>query len=173
MLLFILLCLICLTSYYLHTLWHYRIYKGVNFEQRGKLFSLYTHFIVFIGYFAFGMMIFTDPLKISIDIILRIAGLIIGLSGIVIGVVATIQKKGYTDTDQLITKGIYARLRNPMYLGIIFIHIGLPLFFGSLITLLSAFVWIPMIILWKIWEEKHLENKYGKQYNTYKKQTLF
>jgi len=60
-----------------------------------------------------------------------------------------------------------------MYLGIIFIHVGLPLFFGSMITLLSALIWIPMIILWKHWEEKHLEKKFGEEYLIYKKTTLF
>ncbi|MBN1416112.1 MAG: isoprenylcysteine carboxylmethyltransferase family protein [Bacteroidales bacterium] len=173
MLLFILSFLICLTGYGLHTFWHYQVYKGIDFQQRGKFFNVYTHLIVFIGYFAFGMMIFVDPLKINMNIVLRIAGIIIGLSGIIIVAIATFQKKGYSETDQLIKTGIYSRIRNPMYLGIIFIHIGLPLLFGSMITLLSALIWIPMIVLWKYWEEKHLEKKFGEQYMDYKRKTLF
>jgi len=149
------------------------VYKGVDLKQRGRHFNVSTHLIVFAGYFAFCLMIFTDPLKINPGIILKIAGMIIGLSGIIIGFVATIQKKGYAETDHLITSGIYSRLRNPMYLGIIFIHIGLPLFFESMISLLSALIWIPMIMLWKYWEEKHLEKKFGEQYGNYKNKTWF
>ena len=91
----------------------------------------------------------------------------------IIGAIATIQKKGYSETDYLIKSGIYSRLRNPMYLGIIFIHIGIPLFFESMITLISALIWIAMIILWKHWEEKCLERKFGEQYINFKKRTLF
>jgi len=149
------------------------VYKGVDLKQRGRHFNVSTHLIVFTGYFAFSLMIFSDPLKINLGIILKIAGMIIGLSGIIIGFVATIHKKGYAETDQLITSGIYSRLRNPMYLGIILIHIGLPLFFESMISLLSAFIWIPMIMLWKYWEEKHLEKKFGEQYGNYKNKTWF
>ena len=173
MIVFILSFLICFFSYYLHTLWHYQAYKGVDFRQRGSFFNVYTHFVVFTGYFAFGFMIFTDPLNINISIFLKIVGILIGLSGIIIGAIATIEKKGYAEPDHLITSGIYSKLRNPMYLGIIFIHVGLPLFFGSMITLLSALIWIPMIILWKHWEEKHLEKKFGEEYLIYKKTTLF
>ena len=173
MMLFVLFFIICLISYYLHTLWHYQTYKGIDFMQRGKLFTIYSHFVVFIGYFAFGFMIFYDPLKINISSFLRIAGIITGISGMAIGAVATFQKRGYTDTDQLITSGIYSKLRHPMYFGIILIHIGLPLFFESMITLLSAIIWIPMIMLWKHWEEKHLVKKFGESYYIYKRRTWF
>ncbi len=173
MFVFILSFLICLVSYCLHTLWHYQTYRGVDFKQRGKFFNVSTHIIVFTGYMAFGYMISLDPFKINISIILRIIGFIIGLTGIIIGAIATINKKGYSEMDFLIESGLYSRLRNPMYLGIIFIHIGAPLFFESIITLMSALIWIPMIILWKFWEEKFLERKFGEQYIKYKKRTLF
>ena len=173
MVIFILSFLICLISYSLHTLWHYQANKGVGFKQRGKFFNVLTHIIVFACYMAFGCMIFSDPCKINISIILRIIGFIIGFTGIIIGTIATIQKKGYSETDYLIESGIYSRLRNPMYLGIIFIHIGIPLFFESMITLISALIWIAMIILWKHWEEKCLERKFGEQYINFKKRTLF
>jgi protein-S-isoprenylcysteine O-methyltransferase Ste14 len=173
MIAFILSFLICFISYYLHTLWHYQAYKGVDFRHRSNFFNIFTHIIVFGGYLAFGYMVFSDPFKLRIDITLRIIGLIIGLSGVIISVIATVKKRGYSETDFLIESGIYSRLRNPMYLGIIFIHIGFPLFFKSMITLMSSLIWIPAIILWKYWEEKHLEKKFGEQYINYKKRTLF
>ncbi len=173
MLVFILSFLLSLVSYCLHTLWHYNVYRGVDFAKRSKFFNVLTHVIVFAGYLAFGFMVFSDPIKFDTSIFLRIIGIIIGLSGIVIGAIATIEKKGYSEPDYLIKSGIYSKLRNPMYLGIIFIHIGIPLFFESMITLLSALIWIPMIILWKHWEEKHLEIRFGEQYVSYKKSTWF
>ena len=173
MVLFIVLFLICFIGYYLHTLWHYQQYKGIGFKQRGKLFNVYTHIIVFAGYLAYGFMIYTDPFKIDINLTMRISGLIVGIAGIIIVALATIKKKGYTEPDSLIESGIYSIMRNPMYFGIILIHIGLPLFFGSIITLLSAFIWIPLIILWKHWEEKCLERKFGEKYIAYKRRTLF
>lgn len=173
MALFVLSFMICFISYYLHTLWHYQVYKGMELRQRGKMFNVLTHFIVFAGYLAFGFMIFLDPLRINISSTLQLTGLIIFITGIGIAAVATIGKKGYTELDSLIESGIYSIFRNPMYLGIIFIHIGAPLCFESMITLMSAIIWIPMVILWKFWEETDLEKKFGEQYLKYKKRTLF
>jgi protein-S-isoprenylcysteine O-methyltransferase Ste14 len=173
MVLFILSFLVCFIGYFLHTLWHYQAYQGIDHRQRGRIFNIYTHSVVFIGYLAFGLMMFTDPLKMNICNVLRITGMVVGASGIFIGIVATFQKKGYSEADQLVKTGIYSKLRNPMYLGIIAIHIGLPLFFECMITLLSAVIWIPMIFLWKFWEEKHLVNKFGEEYIRYKKKTWF
>ncbi len=172
-LLFILSFFICFVSYCLHTIWHYQANKKTDFQKHSIFFNIITHIIVFLGYFVFGFMIYSDPLKIEINIFIKIFGLITGITGAIIGVLATIQKKGYTELDDLITTGIYSKLRNPMYFGIILIHIGLPLFFGSMFSLLSAFIWLPLIISWKRLEEKNLEKKFGEQYTKYKRKTIF
>jgi protein-S-isoprenylcysteine O-methyltransferase Ste14 len=164
--------IVCFISYALHTYWHFQVYKGVDFKQRGILFNVITHLIVFVGYFAFGFMIFSDPLQVKMHIVIRMIGFITALSGALIGLLATKEKKGYQELDYLVKTGIYSKLRNPMYFGLVLMHIGLPLAFGSMFTLLSAFIWIAQLFLWKHWEEQILEKKFGSAYIDYKKKTI-
>ena len=79
-------------------------------------------------------MVFSDPHRVDIGPGLRIIGMVIGQIGIYIGAIATIEKKSYSDPDNLIESGIYSKPRNPIYLGIILIHIGMPLSFGSMVS---------------------------------------
>ena len=77
------------------------------------------------------------------------------------------------ELDHLVTEGIYSKLRNPMYFGIILMHIGFPLASRSLLTLLSAAMWTILIFLWKYMEGKDLEKKFGAEYLEYKRRTFF
>ena len=97
----------------------------------------------------------------------------IGLTGFVMFILSTIAKKGFHESEHLVTEGIYSRVRNPMYLGTILIHIGFPIAAKSLLTLISAVIWIPLILVWKYVEGKQLERKFGQEYLEYKKQTFF
>ncbi|MBS1536948.1 MAG: isoprenylcysteine carboxylmethyltransferase family protein [Bacteroidetes bacterium] len=67
------------------------------------------------------------------------------------------------------TKGIYSISRNPMYLGLLFIYIGIALFKGNWWT----FILIPLVIfvinqLVIIKEERYLERAFGQEFLEYK-----
>jgi protein-S-isoprenylcysteine O-methyltransferase Ste14 len=70
----------------------------------------------------------------------------------------------------LITDGPFGFSRNPMYLGIMAVLLGLAIFLGSLITflypvllfILFQFVFIPM-------EERRMEEAFGEEYLNYKR----
>jgi len=100
-------------------------------------------------------------------------GLLIGLTGFVILILSVKAKKGFDELDHLVTTGMYSKIRNPMYFGIILIHIGFPIAARSLLTLISAIIWIPLIFTWKYLEEQDLEKKLGAEYSEYKKRTMF
>ena len=73
-------------------------------------------------------------------------------------------------SDTLITRGIYGRVRHPLYLG------GLLIFLSFIllsISLISIALFIIMFILYNkmaTYEEKILEDMFGVQYLDYKKQ---
>lgn len=162
---------VCFFSYFYHTSTHY-------FEYKGKRFINLPHFIfeiiIFAGYFAFGLMIFFDPIKINLSSnIATPLGLLIGGLGFLIAFWAAKDKKGFQESENLITAGIYSKIRHPLYLGLILIHIGFPIAFLSLLSLISVVILIPQIFLWKYWEEKLLIKKFGDKYIEYKKKTLF
>ena len=80
--------------------------------------------------------------------------------------------KGLEDKGFLVKKGIYSKIRNPMYFGFIIWNIGFPVFMEKLFSLTSALLWTANILLWKVLEEKELEDKYP-EYLEYKKKTWF
>jgi protein-S-isoprenylcysteine O-methyltransferase Ste14 len=79
---------------------------------------------------------------------------------------------GESQGQGLATKGLYSKLRHPMYYGFILWVLGLPIFMNSLFALASALIWIPQFLYWGISEEKELEKKHA-EYKEYKKKTWF
>jgi len=68
------------------------------------------------------------------------------------------------------TSGVYAISRNPMYLGLVFIYLGLALIFGNWWTLFLLPVLIGLIQYFVISrEENYLLRAFGDSYADYKK----
>jgi protein-S-isoprenylcysteine O-methyltransferase Ste14 len=74
--------------------------------------------------------------------------------------------------NDLVTAGIYSRIRHPMYLAFMLWLIGLPLFFGGLFSLILAPLFIANVLWWRYFEEKELEERFPA-YIDYKRATLF
>lgn len=72
--------------------------------------------------------------------------------------------------QSLITTGIYAYSRNPLYLSVVFILLGCSIFLGSLSGFLGPVIYV-VIANWHIipYEEKLVEETFGKTYLDYKK----
>lgn len=119
-------------------------------------------------------MMYWDPWKIYLSGFIAIPlGLMLGFGGLAMLISAAIAKKGFERSDHLVTTGIYSKLRNPMYIGMILIHLGFPFASRSLLTFLSTIIWIPFILIWKYMEERDLEKRFGEAYVEYKKRTYF
>ncbi|MEO7209491.1 MAG: isoprenylcysteine carboxylmethyltransferase family protein [Chitinophagaceae bacterium] len=74
--------------------------------------------------------------------------------------------------NSLQTTGIYATTRNPMYVGLVLIYMGIACFAGNWWT----FILLPILILivqeYIIKrEEKYLEVEFGQAFNDYRKKT--
>ena len=72
---------------------------------------------------------------------------------------------------QLVTNGIFKYIRHPHYTSLLIIGYGLALFFNSIPALIIATSAIPIMIISIIDEEHLLIKQYGKQYETFMKQT--
>jgi protein-S-isoprenylcysteine O-methyltransferase Ste14 len=77
-----------------------------------------------------------------------------------------------TYSGDLITKGIYSKVRHPMYLGFIFWLIGGPLFFNGVISFALAVLFIANVLYWRHLEEIELEKRFTG-YKEYKVKTVF
>ncbi|MEE8233425.1 MAG: isoprenylcysteine carboxylmethyltransferase family protein, partial [Gammaproteobacteria bacterium] len=69
----------------------------------------------------------------------------------------------------LVKGGPYRFTRNPMYLGMVLILIGMAIYLGSLTPWFVIPVFFLIIQEWFIkYEEPFLENTFGKEYQDYK-----
>jgi len=73
---------------------------------------------------------------------------------------------------QLITSGVFSRVRHPAYLSILGEVVSLPLLAGAWWTLLFAMVsYVPLLLLRLRREERELVAKFGDAYLDYRKRT--
>lgn len=75
----------------------------------------------------------------------------------------------FRESSYLIRKGIFGFSRNPIYLGMIVVLIGLWIYLGSLtpIFVVPLFSWLIQEVFIKE-EERMLEDKFGEDYLEYK-----
>ena len=69
----------------------------------------------------------------------------------------------------LLTKGVFAYSRNPIYLGFCFLVSGIALYLNTVWLLLSLFPSVWLLMRWVISkEERYLEQRFGEHYLCYK-----
>ena len=77
------------------------------------------------------------------------------------------------EARRLVTHGLYARIRHPIYFFAECMSIGIIIFLGLPLLLL---VWVPAVI-WQISrarrESRVLEARFGEEYRRYRRQTWF
>jgi protein-S-isoprenylcysteine O-methyltransferase Ste14 len=162
---------ICFLCYMIRTVFNILNCKKSSLAENKKVVT--SIFIVMgILWFSWAQMCFSDPIRMNIPNWIRYIGLLSCLIGVFLFIFSHIKLRGFRDKGELITTGIYSKIRNPMYLGFIIWIIGFPIFTQSLITLASSAIWMSHIIYWKILEERELEKKY-EEYREYKKKTWF
>lgn len=105
--------------------------------------------------------------------ILRVLGIIFILSGLYMWYAAVFRAKiddGILG-NHLVTTGIYAWVRNPIYSAFLIACTGVLLIYGNLYLLVLPFVyWGFLTVLMKHTEEKWLGELYGQEYEEYCRQ---
>lgn len=77
--------------------------------------------------------------------------------------------RGFTSPHRIINEGIFAKSRNPMYLGMTILLFGFTIFFNNVIGFLLPVLFL--IVINKIFipmEEKILLESFGEEYTNYK-----
>jgi protein-S-isoprenylcysteine O-methyltransferase Ste14 len=100
-------------------------------------------------------------------------GLLISVLGLIMFLTALFTIKTLESYEgDLITTGIYSKIRHPMYLGFICWLIGFPLIFDAIFSLIFSFIFICNVLFWRYLEEKELLGRFPT-YADYRKKTIF
>ena len=100
------------------------------------------------------------------------AGLVLLIAMVVVRVMARRELGAYPVLRQkgnLVTTGIYSRVRHPMYLSNIFLAAGWALLFRGIYALLCVPIWALCYGVLTFFEEKGLEEEYGEEYREYRR----
>jgi protein-S-isoprenylcysteine O-methyltransferase Ste14 len=90
-----------------------------------------------------------DPSRVTPPDPLRwLAGAVV-VAATATAVAALIQLRGLENIDHLVTTGVFAKIRHPMYLGFILWTLGWGVFHGALVSLLAGLVGIANILFWR------------------------
>ncbi len=108
---------------------------------------------------------------------MRIAGVVIGLPSLALLVLARIELGSSfaitAKAQNLVTHGLYSRIRNPIYFFGALVVVGLLLYIQKPRALWLLVAIIPLQIYRARMEEKVLETKFGAEYQQYKSRTWF
>jgi protein-S-isoprenylcysteine O-methyltransferase Ste14 len=107
----------------------------------------------------------------------RLAGFMLMIAGLIPWAIARVQLGNsfavMPQARQLVTGGLYSRIRNPRYIFSAFLIAGLFLFLGNPNLLLILLVIIPLQFLRARAEARVLEEHFGNEYRQYQARTCF
>ncbi len=108
---------------------------------------------------------------------IRIAGVLIGLPSLILLLISRVQLGSsfalQAKAQALVTSGIYAHIRNPIYLFGTLTLVGAALFAGRPWLLLGLLAIVPLQIVRARNEERVLAASFGEEYERYKAATWF
>jgi protein-S-isoprenylcysteine O-methyltransferase Ste14 len=112
-----------------------------------------------------------DPWPVAVPGAARWVGLALVAVALLLAVGGLVQLRGLEGIDHLVTTGLYARVRHPMYAGFILWIVGWVLHSGAGATLALAPIGVANILYWRWLEERALESRYGDTYRHYRQAT--
>jgi len=69
----------------------------------------------------------------------------------------------------LVVRGLYRYVRNPMYVGVLLVLIGEVLLFRSIVLVWYALAWLAIVhVNILVYEERYLQYRFGESYTEYR-----
>jgi protein-S-isoprenylcysteine O-methyltransferase Ste14 len=165
------LVIVCVITHIVRSIYEILKHKGI--VTPGRI----SFVIVFVNMALLWASWFTlcskDTNIVAIPDIIKYLGILLAGLGMVFFFIALLTIKTLeTYNGDLMTKGIYSKIRHPMYLGFILWSIGFPIFFGAAFSFVLGLLFTANILFWRHLEEKELENRFIT-YKDYRKTTIF
>lgn len=147
-------------------------------EKHLPIFGIGPYLVLIIGTITITSSIFSfyniiPVYKINeLNMVILIFGIILIISGISFWIHAVLISKinQEVENNELVTTGIYAYVRHPIYAAFFYIATGLILISQNIILfILPIIFWVFLTVVMIKTEEKWLINKFGNDYIDYSK----
>jgi len=169
--LFILLVLFCLFTHIIRTIYEILKHKKILKPDRLSFTVMFLNMVLL--WTSWFVLCRLDKSVIYLPGIISWFGIILVVAGVILFLVALFTIKTLeTFKGDLITYGIYSKIRHPMYLGFLFWSIGSPVFYGALYSFILAILFSINVLYWRHLEEIELVNRFPG-YISYKAKTIF
>lgn len=156
--------------------------KGIVTDQMGKGKTGFVKFVECTMKIAAILVPIAEVISIvfgvsHLPIWARIAGVVIGIIGVVVFILAVLTMRdswraGVSETDKtdLVTNGIFSISRNPAFFGFDLVYIGILLmFFNPILLVISGFAALMLHLQIVNVEEDHMLIAFGNDYLKYRK----
>lgn len=151
----------------------YEMLKHKQVLKPGKLSFIVIFTNMILLWSSWVLLCKFDICKIDLPDIVRFMGIALSGIGVIVFFMGLLTIKTLESYDgELITTGIYSRIRHPMYFGFLLWSIGFPIFFGASLSMVLSLLFIANILFWRYLEEKELEKRFPA-YPDYKRNTIF
>lgn len=169
--LFIISVSLCVITHIVRTVYEILKHKNKLIPSKLSFFIVFSNMVVlWISWIA---LCSADIYKIKLPDIVNYLGLFLFLIGVIFFLTALFTIKTLETYDgDLIKKGIYSKIRHPMYLGFILWLIAAPIFFGSVFSFILSLLFIGNVLFWRYLEELELDKRFP-EYKVYKTKTIF
>jgi len=169
--LFYILVVVCTITHIIRTIYEILKHKKIIEANTLSFVIVFINMLILWGSWVF--LCSLDFHKISLSVFIRYFALVLCCFGFISFLMGLFTIKTLESYDgDLITKGIYSKIRHPMYFGFILWSIGFPVFFGAFFSFILSFLFTGNILYWRYLEEKELLERFPA-YKEYRKTTIF
>ena len=121
---------------------------------------------------AFGLLPTGTMRSATLSLFVTIAGIVCITGGVILWCAAVFGSRidSKIKANQLVTDGVYALVRNPIYAAFLFICTGALLLCRNwYVLMLPPFFWLYLTVFMKLTEEQWLAERFGDEYTAYTK----
>jgi protein-S-isoprenylcysteine O-methyltransferase Ste14 len=169
--LFLVLVAVCILAHLVRLVYEVLKHRKRIVPGRVSFVIVFTDMILLWA--SWFMLCRQDNFRVDVPVIVPWLGIVLSVTGIILFLTALFTIKSLeTYEGDLVTHGIYSRIRHPMYLGFLCWLVGFPTIFGAGFAFLLSIPLIANVLYWRYLEEEELVMRFPA-YATYRKQTLF
>lgn len=169
--LFIYLTILCMGTHVVRTIYEILKHRKLIRATRISFFIIFTNMaLLWISWFTLCTL---DVYTIEMPYLVRILGILLVVAGLITFLTGLATMKTLEDYHgELVTNGIYSKIRHPMYLGFILWLIGMPLQFGGITSFVLCILFTANVLFWRYLEENELIDRFA-DYRIYREKTWF